>query len=191
MPELDGTPVTLLLRRWRAGDAAAERQLFDALHAELKRMAGRLMRGERGEHTLQPTALVNEAYLRLAPADIDWEDRTHFLAVAARVMRRVLVDHARARARDKRGPGARRVTLDPDAVPSPDGAVDFLAVDRALDRLEASDARKAKFLEMRYLAGLSNREIAAAAGVSERTVKRDLQFGRAWLRSELEREALT
>lgn len=189
MPDLRQTPVTLLLQRWKGGDATAERELFELLYAELKRVAVRLMESERAGHTLQPTALVNEAYLRLAPADVDWQDRGHFLAMAARVMRRALVDHARARGRGKRGGGAQQVTLDGDAMPAGSDAVDFLVLDRALDRLQALDERKARFVEMRYLAGLSNREIADAAGVSERTVKRELQFGRAWLRSELEADA--
>lgn len=178
--------VTHLLQRWKAGDATAERELFDAVYAELKSAAERLMGTERKDHTLQPTALVNEAYLRLAPAAVDWQDRTHFLAVAAKVMRRTLVDYARARARDKRGGGARLVTLDAEALPDGSAAVDFLALDRALDRLEAFDERKARIIEMRYLAGLSNQEIAETAGVSERTVKRELQYGRAWLRRELQ-----
>lgn len=186
MKDADANPITLLLERWKEGDPSAERQLFDLLYAELKQLAGRLMRAERSDHTLQPTALVHEAYLRLVPAAVDWRDRSHFLAMAARVMRRVLVDHARARGRIKRAGDPRKVTLEENLVPAASGDVDILFLDQALDRLEALDERKARFIEMRYLAGLSNREIAEAAGVSERTVKRELQFGRAWLRREIE-----
>ncbi|HEX7049670.1 MAG TPA: ECF-type sigma factor [Longimicrobiales bacterium] len=181
-------PITLLLHQWREGDRSAERRLFDALYAELKGVAARLMGAERPDHTLDPTALVHEAYLRLAPGGVEWQDRAHFLAIAARVMRHVLVDYARGRGRSKRGSGARHITLDPDAVPAGGAALDFVVLDRVLDRLEALDERKARFIEMRYLAGLSNREIAEAAGVSERTVKRELQLGRAWLRREVERQ---
>lgn len=188
MADSPETPITLLLQRWKEGDPSAERALFDALYTELKRSARRLMVGERPDHTLQPTALVNEAYVRLAPADVDWRDRAHFLAVAARVMRRVLVDHARARGRDKRGGGATHVTLDDELMSAESAMLDLLVLDRALDRLQAWDERKVRFVEMRYLAGLSNREIAEAAGVSERTVKRELKFGRAWLRREIEQQ---
>jgi len=178
--------ITLLLHECRAGDGTAERQLFEALYAELKRVADALMASETPGHTLQPTALVHEAYLRLVPAGVKWQDRAHFMAMAARAMRRILVDHARARRRDKRGGRARQVTLADDAVPGTAQDLDVLVLDDLLDRLEQLDERKARFIEMRYLAGLGNREIAEAAGVSERTVKRELQFGRAWLRKELE-----
>lgn len=190
MADPTDAPITLLLRQWRAGDSAAERRLFDAVYKDLRRSADRLMGGERPDHTLEPTALVHEAYLRLAPADVDWQDRAHFIAMAARVMRRVLVDHARARGRGRRGAGAKHVTLSEDVMPAGTSALDVLTLDRVLDRLQALDERKARFIEMRYLAGLSNREIAEAAGVSERTVKRELQFGRAWLRKEVAEHAL-
>ena len=182
MADSEATPITQLLRRWREGDPAAERELFDVLHAELRRLAGHFMRGERRDHTLQPTELVHEVYLRLRPAEVEWRDRVHFFAMAGRVMRRVLTDHARARKRAKRAGVGRQVTLDDEVMPGGAGAVDFGVLDQALDRLEAQDERKARFVEMRYLAGLSNHEIAEAAGTSERTVKRELQFARAWLR---------
>lgn len=185
MPDPGDPPITSLLRQWRAGDTRAERQLFDAVQSELRRVAGRFMRRERPNHTLEPTELVHEAYLRLRSTAADWHDRVHFFAVAARVMRRVLVDHARARASARRGGAIRRVTLSDEAVPDPNGYVDIHILDRTLDKLDALDSRKARFVEMRYLAGLSNREIAEAAGVSERTVKRELQLGRAWLRREI------
>ena len=182
----NATPITLLLRRWKGGDRSAERQLFDAVYAELRRMAGRVMRSERQGHTLQPTELVHEAYLRLRPEAADWRDRVHFLAIVARVMRRVLIDYARARGRVKRGGAGRQVTLSEDVMPGGSAYIDLDILDQALDRLEALDERKARFVEMRYLAGLSNGDIAEAAGVSERTVKRELQFGRAWLRRDIE-----
>lgn len=178
-------PITSLLQRWKEGDRSAERQLFELLYSELKESARRVMRAERPDHTLEPTALVHEAYVRLVPAGVDWRDRRHFLAVASRVMRRVLVDHARARRRDKRGGDRVLVTLEDNLTAAGSADADLLLLEEALGRLEAIDPRKAQFVEMRYFAGLSNREIAAGAGVSERTVKRELQFGRAWLRREV------
>lgn len=190
MSDSDEASITLLLDRWRQGDRSAERQLFDAIYIELRRLAGQLMRAERRDHTLQPTALVHEAYLRLLPAAADLRDRVHFFAVAARVMRRVLIDYARARGRAKRAGVGQQVTLSEDVMRGASGDVDLLVLDQALDRLESLDERKARFVEMRYLAGLSNNEIAAASGVSERTVKRELQFGRAWLRREIEEQTV-
>lgn len=186
MTDSASSQITRLLRRWEAGDQAAESELFDVLYAELRRLAGRAMRSERPDHTLQPTELVSEAYLRLGLRPADWRDRTHFLAVAARVMRRVLIDHARAKSSAKRGGGAPRVTLDPDGVRGGLAPVDFTVLGRALQTLEDLDERKARVVELRYFAGLSISEIAAVSGVSERTVKRELQLGRAWLRREIE-----
>lgn len=188
MRESDATPITLLLDRWREGDRSVERQLFDAIYGELRGLAGRLMRPERRDHTLQPTALVHEACLRLLPTTPDLRDRVHFFAVAARVMRRVLIDYARARGRAKRAGAGQHVTLSEDVMHAGSGEIDLGVFDRALDRLESLDERKARFVEMKYLAGLSNGEIAEAVGVSERTVKRELQFGRAWLRREIEEQ---
>ena len=183
-------PVTMLLRRWSAGDRSVEEVLFRAIYGELERIAGRLMGNERDDHTLRPAALVSEAYLRLQKAGLEYSDRRHFLAVAARVMRRYLVDHARARARLKRGGGGEPVTLQTGLLPAPSAPPDILVFDRALRRLEAQDARKARFVELRHLAGLKNEEIAELAGVSLRTVKRELAFARAFLRAEIEAEAL-
>ena len=183
-----GVRVTQLLQRWRAGDTSVEDALFAAIYEDLRRIARRLMRGERSNHTLEPTALVNEAYLRLKQGSGEYVDRAHFLAVAARVMRRFLVDHSRSRGRQKRA-GGRQVTLDPRLVAGPGTTLDFLAFERALQRLEALDARKAEFVQLRYFAGLDNGSIAAMSGVSVRTVKRELQFARAFLTSEIEGEA--
>ncbi len=182
----DATRITHLLRSWRGGDRSAEQRLFEALHAELRGLADRLMRSERSDHTLQPTELVHEVYLRLGSDAADWQDRAHFFAVAARAMRRLLIDHARARASARRGGGLHRVTLDMRALPGESAHVDVGILDRALARLQELDERKARFVEMRYFAGLTNAEIAHVAGVSERTVKRELQLGRAWLRREIE-----
>ena len=176
---------TDLLAAWRAGDRSSEERLFAAVYDQLKELARDAMSLERSGHTLQPTALVNEAYMRMARASVDLRDRVHFLAVASRIMRRLLVDHARARRRQKRGGDHDRVTLDEGLTPGDSGEVDLLVLDRALGALERVDARKAHFVQLRYLAGLDNGEIAAVAGVSVRTVKRELQLGRAFLKKEL------
>lgn len=178
--------ITLLLEQAGSGDLDVERQLFEALHGELRRLAGYQMRKERANHTLQATALVNDAYLRLVGArPVAWESRVHFLNAASQVMRRILIDHARAAQSVKR-PGARqRVELD-DAIP---GVVTepetVLAVDTALTKLARLDARQARIVELRYFGGLSVEETAKAAGVSEKTVKRDWAMARAWLEGEL------
>jgi RNA polymerase sigma factor (TIGR02999 family) len=181
----DPAPVTLLLRRWSGGDRTVEDELFDAIYGELRLVARRLMRNERPDHTLEPTALVNEAYVRLVQGDTDFDDRQHFLAVAARVMRRFLIDYARGRGRLKRA-GGRRVTLDPRLIEASAMPIDVVAFDDALRKLEAEDDRKAEFVLLRHLAGMSNEQIAERAGVSARTVKRDLKYARAFLRAEIE-----
>jgi RNA polymerase sigma factor (TIGR02999 family) len=163
-------------------------RLTTALYEELRRLARLRLRGERLGHTLQTTSLVHEAYLRLAAAEVAPVDRVHFLALAASTMRRVLIDHARGRGRDKRGGDAVRVTIDeardlPNADPPP---VDVLDVDRALVELARFDARKAKLLELYTFGGLSYPELAQATEISEATVHRELRLGRAWLRRALE-----
>src|SRR5215510_11414895 len=148
--------VTELLRAWSDGDDAALDRLIPIVEAELRRLARGYMRRERRDHTLQVTALVNEAFLRLADArQLRWQDRAHFLGISARLMRRVLVDHARARGYQKRGGGARRVMLDEALVVSPSLSVDMLALDRALDELAAADPRKARVIELRFFGGLT------------------------------------
>jgi RNA polymerase sigma factor (TIGR02999 family) len=182
-------PVTELLRAWGAGDAGASEALVPLVYAELRRQARRALRREREGHTLQATALVHEAWLRLdGQHDVPWESRTQFLAVAAQMMRRVLVDHARTRRALKRGGGGgTQVTLSEadHAVAAPD-AVDVLALDDALARLAILDPRKARLVELRYFAGLSIPEAAAALGISQATVIRDWAVARMWLRRELE-----
>lgn len=181
----DSLAVTALLSSWRAGDEAARDRLIPLLYGELHRLAERSLRGERRDHTLQPTALVNEAYLRLVGAEVPWEDRAHFLAVAARVMRRILVDHARARGREKRGAGRAQVTLDEAVAPTPEPDVDILALDEALDRLASHDERKARAIELHYFAGLRYDEVARVLEISAATVDRDLRLAKAWLHTQI------
>jgi RNA polymerase sigma factor (TIGR02999 family) len=180
--------VTQLLRAWGRGDRAALDRLVPIVYRELRRLARHYMRGERGGHTLQTTALVNEAYLRLIDhTNIDWQNRAHFFGVAAQAMRRVLVDHARRRGYAKRGGGAVQVPLEEGALVAEERAEEVLAVNEALDRLEALDARKARVVELRFFGGLNNDEAAEVLGISEITVRREWQIAKAWLLRELAR----
>jgi RNA polymerase sigma factor (TIGR02999 family) len=183
----DAHSITRLLHGWRSGKKDAAAQLMELVYSELHRMASREMRRENGAHTLQATALVHEVYLRLCGAEhIQWKDRTHFFAVAARQLRRVLVDHARRMRSEKRGGGKVKSTLlDADAAAWP---IDerLLAVDEALSRLEALDSRAAKVIELRFFGGLTEGETAEALGISVATLKRDWDFGRSWLAAQLE-----
>jgi len=177
--------VTQLLLAWQAGDHAALDKLLPAIQPELRRIARRHMAGERRGHVLQPTALVNEAYLRLASKDIQWQGRAHFFAVAAQVMRHVLVDYARERARAKRGGGAFRISLsDAENLATPRQA-DVVALDDALNALEKFDRRKSQVIELRFFGGLSLQETADVLQVSVGTVRRDWSLARAWLYREL------
>ena len=183
--------ITPLLAAWAGGDPAAGEQLLPAVYAELRRQAARAMRREGPEHTLQATALVHEAYLRLADQHVAWRNRAHFFGVAAQQMRRVLVDHARARRATKRGGGARAITLEGvaagpgDGVAADERAIDVLALHEALERLALLDAEQARLVELRYFAGLSIEETAETLGVSPATVKREWAVARTWLRREL------
>ena len=183
----DPGEVTRLLRAWRGGDAVAHEELLRRVYDELKRMAAAQMRRERGGHTLQPTALVHEAFMRLlGQTRVDWRDRTHFFGIAAAMMRRVLVDHARARLADKRA--HQKVTLTGGTELFADEALPpekLLDLDRALDRLAASFPRAASVVELHFFSGLEFAEVAAALEVAPRTVMRDWAFARAWLRREL------
>lgn len=180
--------VTVLLQRWSAGEAAALDALLPLVHAELQRLARAYMRREREAHTLEPTALVHEAYLRLVDQRaVRWASRGHFLAIAAQVMRRVLVDHARGRAASKRGGAAERVTLDGLAVAPNQPALDVLWLHEALERLAALDARQAKVVELRYFAGLSVEEVAEVLAISPATVKREWTTARVFLANEMPR----
>ena len=182
--------VTELLRAWTDGDETALEQLLPLVEAELRRLARGCMARERRGHTLQATALINETFLRLIDARrVRWQDRAHFIGIAARLMRRVLVDHARSRGYQKRGGGARRVTLTDALLVSPEPALDLIALDRALEGLAAVDARKAKVIELRYFGGLSVEEAADVLHVSMDTVKRDWRLAKMWLLRELERDA--
>lgn len=176
--------VTALLRQVAQGDKTAETALFSAIYPELRVMARRLFRREAADHTLQTTALVHEAYLRLAqPRGAPFADRVHFFAVAATVMRRILVDHARAKHAAKRGGVAPEFSLDPCLTIEDPAQV--LQVDLALERLAALDPRQAKIVELRFFAGMTVEEVAHALAISERTVKREWQVARAWLLGEL------
>jgi len=182
--------VTGLLVAWSAGDASALEQLMPIVHAELHRLARRLMRGERDGHTLRTTALVNEAYVRLIDLSrVRWQDRAHFFAMSARLMRRILVDHARSRKYQKRGGTQRRVSLDEALVIAPERGDDLVALDAALDALAAVDPRKSQVVELRFFGGLSVEETAHALGVSGVTVMRDWHLAKAWLLRELTAKA--
>jgi RNA polymerase sigma factor (TIGR02999 family) len=177
--------LTRLLARWGDGDAAARDQLLAVVYAELRRLAGGYMRRERGDHTLQPTALVHEAFLRLTEGvAVSWEDRSHFFRVAARAMRRVLVDHGRSVRAAKRGEGQKNQLVD-EQVAIPGLNVDVLALDEALTRLGELDDRLLRVVELRFFTGLGVEEVAGLLGLSARTVKRDWRSARAWLLAEL------
>lgn len=178
--------VTALLTRLSDGDATAMSSLFDLLYHELRRIAVAEMRAERKEHTLQPTALVHEAFVRLADQSAPLDNRRHFFGVAAIAMRRILVEHARARGAAKRGANAPHLPLEGmDVAAVTEEAVDIEALDSALTRLATLDARQAQIVELRYFAGLSVGQTAELIGISPRTVKRQWQMSRAWLRREV------
>jgi len=185
----DSSPdVTGLLRRWKEGDGRALEELMPLVYGELRRLAGHYLRIERPGNTLQTTALVHEAYLRLVGQKaVDWQNRSHFLGIAAQMMRRILVDHARRRSARKRDAGAYRIELeDRDPGSGPDREPEILALHEALTELERLDERQARIVEMRFFGGLSVEETAEAVGVSTATVKREWRTARAWLRSEID-----
>ena len=185
MPEPDG--LTQLLARWEAGDRDALVDLMPAVYNDLRRLANHHLAGERAGHTLAPTALVHEVYLRLGSYEaISWQDRAHFFAMASKIMRRVLVDHARKKRAAKRGGGESAVTLieSREAGTGPDG-VDLIALDEALTQLEALDERQCRIVQMRFFGGLRNEEIAEVLGISVPTVKRDWAVAKLWLRRAL------
>ena len=186
MPEASRADLTGLLIKWRQGDAAALDRLIPLAYAELRRIAHRYMRDERRNHPLQTTALVHEAYLRLIDVKrVDWQSRNQFYAVSARMMRRILVEEARKRNADKRGADASHVAMDEALLPAPERGADVLALEDALERLEALDERKARVVELRCFAGLSVPETAEVLDVSEETVFRDWRMAKLWLRREL------
>ena len=180
--EADPQGITRLLNAWQNGDAGARDRLFVLVYDELRRRAAGQLRRERRGHTLRPTALVHEAYLRLMGQDhARWEGRSQFFAIASEVMRRVLVDHARARRSVKRGGSAVRVALEEEVAAAEPREVDLISLDAALDELAAMDARQSRVVEMKYFGGLGTVEIAEMLGVSRATVDRDWRFARTWL----------
>ena len=182
MPTISPQEVTQLLAAWGQGDPAALDKLVPLVHAELRRIARRQMSHERPGHTLQATALVNEAYLKLAGQEgFEWQNRAHFFAVCAQVMRHILIDHARAHARDKRGGGAVQVSLEEAALINGQPPEYFLALDDALKTLERVDPQKGKLVELRYFGGLSIEETAEVLNISPRTVRREWRRSKAWL----------
>ena len=178
--------ITQLLIEWNNGRSGALQDLLPLVYGELRRLAAQRLRRERPDHTLQPTALVHEAYIRLVDQRrVRWQNRAHFYGVAAQVMRRILVDRARARGADKRGAGWQRVTLVGDKTPNGSRDVDVLALDDALQRLAALDPQQERIVELRYFGGLTLDETAEVIGISTATVKREWAIARAWLRAEL------
>ena len=182
--------ITILLAELRAGNRSAESRLLPLVYDQLRRQARRYMRAERSDHTLQPTALVHEAYLRLAGRrGVEWQNRAHFYAVAAQVMRRILVDHARARQAEKRGGHEPRIELGEGLAFTEEKGAELLAVDEALTRLAKRDPRQARVVELRFFGGLSEDEAAEVLGISTRTLKRDWSVARAWLYKEINKSA--
>ena len=185
-PSISQQRVTELLEQWSQGDDAALAELTPLVYEELRRLAHRQMGGERPDHTLQTTALVNEAYLRLAnQGDLRWQNRAHFFAVAARAMRRILVSYARAQRSEKRGGGALKMELDEAAIVSPEQSKAIVDLHEALERLGTLDSRKARVVELKYFGGLNHDEIAEVMKVSTVTVRRDWVFAKAWLYEQL------
>lgn len=179
--------VTTLLRDWRRGDREALEQLTPIVYEDLRRIAARHLRAERPGHTLQATALVNEAFIRLAEADVPWQDRAHFMAVAARQMRRILTDYARARGSAKRGGGVAAVTLHEEKAGGT-APLEMMELDDALERLARLDQRKSDILVLHFFGGMTYQETAEALAISAATVDRDLRLAKAWLANELKND---
>jgi RNA polymerase sigma-70 factor, ECF subfamily len=178
--------ITELLAEWSGGNQAALDELYPLVYDELHRLARRYMSRERKGHTLQTTALINEAYVRLVDQrNVQWANRSHFFAISAQIMRRILIDHARRHAYAKRGGGARQVSLDETAALALDDLSELLRLDEALKSLAELDPRRSRVVELRYFGGLNNEEIAGVLNISENTVIRDWNMARAWLYSQL------
>jgi RNA polymerase sigma factor (TIGR02999 family) len=178
--------ITQLLAEWSDGNQTALDKLYPLVYDELHRMARRYMQREQKGHTLQTTALINEAYVRLVDQKhVHWANRAHFFAISAQIMRRILIDHARRHAYAKRGGGAERISLDETAIVAKERAPDLLVLDEALNRLAEIDPRRGRVVELRYFGGLNNEEIAGVLKISENTVTRDWNMARAWLYQEL------
>jgi RNA polymerase sigma factor (TIGR02999 family) len=178
-------PVTALLREWRSGSRQALEPLIAHVYGELRRIARGRLRGERSDHTLQPTDLVHEAFVRLVGAEVDWQDRAHFLAVAATTMRRILVDHAKAKGRGKRGGGSSIEPLEEERLAGRQAPVDVSALDDAMRSLAAIDGRKSRVVELYFFGGLTCEELGCVLGVSRATAHRELELAKAWLYREL------
>ncbi|MGE0101510.1 MAG: sigma-70 family RNA polymerase sigma factor [Blastocatellales bacterium] len=188
MPEKSKTEITQLLVAWGKGDQDAFGRLMPLVYDEMRKIARRYMNRQRPDHTLQTTALVNEAYLRLIDSSkVQWQNRAHFFAISAQVMRRILVDFARARTNQKRGGGAQKVVLDEALAISAEPGADLVALDDALNDLAVIDKRQSQIVELRYFGGLSEDEVAEVLGISSRTVRRDWSLARAWLYRQLNR----
>ena len=188
MSELSSREVTHLLLAWRQGEKEAFDKLVPVVYEELRRLAHRYMCGERKDHTLQTTALVNEAYLRLLECSrVNWQNKAHFLAISAQLMRRILVDYARSHRSRKRGGEAERITLDEFKIPSTGPDPDLIEIDDALKSLAEVDARKCQVVELRFFGGLTAEETSEVLGVSPDTVLRDWKLARAWLARELKK----
>lgn len=182
----DTHEVTGILQEWRSGDKSAAERLFPLVYDELKRQARKYLSRERSDHTLQPTALVHEAYLRMVDQTIvTAENRAHFFAIASRVMRQILVDHARKHKSEKRGGAAQRFSVEDIDILPEQSAADLLELDDALKKLETLDERKCRVVDMRFFGGMKESEIAEALGVAEKTVRRDWQFAKLWLFREM------
>ena len=177
--------ITQLLAEWRDGNQSALDQLYPLVYDELHRLARRYMSRERKGHTLQTSALINEAYVRLAGQKVNWANRSHFFAISAQIMRRILIDHARRHAYAKRGGGAQQVSLEEAATVTPDQSAELIRLDEALTSLAEMDPRRSQVVELRYFGGLNNEEIAGVLNVSENTVTRDWNMARAWLYQQL------
>ena len=186
MSKAPSQDLTCLLLAWRNGEHAALEKLVPAVHQELRRLALAYMRGERKDHTLQPTALINEAYLRLLDCrKVNWQNRAHFFAVSAQMMRRILVDYARSRRYLKRGGGAEKISLDENRIAADERDPDLIELDDALKALAAVDERKSRVVELRYFGGLRVEETAEALGVSPDTVMRDWKLAKTWLARQM------
>ena len=184
---MDANPrlVTQLLQEWGNGDREALDQLMPVVYDQLRKLASHCLRGERSDHTLRTTDLVHEAYLRLVDADVDWQDRVHFYAVSARLLRRILVDHAKSHNRQKRGGGAEKIPLDEAIMVGPGTGGGIVELDEALSRLATHDQRKSELIELLFFGGLTYDEAAAALKISPATVHRELKMAKAWLYNEL------
>jgi len=187
MAGASSSEITQLLHAWQGGDERALQRLTPVVYQELHRMAQHYMARERGDHTLQTTALINEVYLRLVNVkEVQWHDRAHFFAISAQLMRRILTDFARSHGYQKRGGGARHVPLDEACLASPEPGVDLVALEQALTRLGETDDRKSKVVELRFFGGMTVEETAEVLQISAETVMRDWSVARAWLLRELD-----